>query len=376
MSSATPIKFGTDGWRAVIGDDFTYENLRRVADAAGRVIASENPGGTVYVGYDCRFQAGTFAGVAAEVIAAHGLVVKGSDCYCPTPALCFAVSRDDAAVAGVMLTASHNPAQYLGFKLRMSDGGASPVAFTDKVEAALTDEAPAGRGAYETVDIMTAYLDDLRGMVDAEAIHAAGLKVAVDPLHGAGRVYLAGVLREMGVEVTEIHGDDNYMTIKLRSLNGHFAPLNGPVRAIPDDLQVTADFTTKILFFTVGFAKLAGDVTVIHSDRERGWFIRFTREPDWRLPAAVSFMIHSPLKRPFEGSGSTFRLVLRENPGAPTIIDRHTTTVVEESTILRFIGRLGATAMGDFVGNSESEENRFSAEVFYALRNDIRALLP
>jgi len=203
------IKFGTDGWRAVIADDFTYDNLRRVADAAGRVIAAANPGGTVYIGYDCRFQAGSFAAAAAEVLSAHGLAAKVSDRYCPTPALCFAVSRDAAAAAGVMLTASHNPAPYLGFKLRMSDGGASPVTFTDQVEAALLPEPPTARGSYATIDLMTPYLDDLRGMVDAAAIRAAGLRVAVDPLHGAGRGYLADMLKGFGVDVTEIHGDDN-----------------------------------------------------------------------------------------------------------------------------------------------------------------------
>jgi phosphomannomutase len=209
MSAPAPITFGTDGWRAVIADDFTYENLRRVADAAGRVIAAANPGGTVLVGYDCRFQASSFAAVAAEVLAAHGLAVKVSDRYCPTPALCWNVAHDAAAVAGVMLTASHNPAPYLGFKLRMSDGGASPVTFTDTVEAALLPEAPTGRGAFETVDLITPYLDALRGMVDADVIRAAGLKVAVDPLFGAGRVYLAGLLRDMGVDVVEVHGEDN-----------------------------------------------------------------------------------------------------------------------------------------------------------------------
>ena len=159
-------------------------------------------------------------------------------------------------------------------------------------------------------------------------------------------------------------------------MNGHFAPLNGPVRPIPSELQLYSDFTTRILFFTVGFRRLISDVTVIHSDRERGWFLRFTREPDWRLPSAVSFMIHTPLRRPFEGSGATFSLALRENPGGQTIITRHSTTVVQESAILRFLGKLGSTAMGDFVGKSETEENRFSAEVFTALRSDIRSLLP
>ena len=188
--------------------------------------------------------------------------------------------------------------------------------------------------------------------------------------------YRAVVTDKRGGRWVEVSGADNYMTLRVRSMNGHFAPLNGPVRPMPNDLQLTSDFTTKILFFTVGYRQLIGDVTVINSDRERGWFMRFTHEPDWRLPSAVSVMIHTPLRRPFEGHGATFRLVLRDNPGGQSILARHTTTVVQESAILRFLGRLGSTAMGDFVGKSEVQENRFSAEVFNALRLDVRALLP
>ncbi len=209
MDSSIPIHFGTDGWRALIGDDFTFFALRRVADASGRVISADHPGGLVIIGYDTRFQAGTFAAAAAEVLASHGLRVKVSDRYCPTPALCWNVARDEEAVAGIMLTASHNPAPYLGFKLRMEDGGASPVSFTDRVESELRDEAPTGRGAFESADLMGPYLADLATLVDADAIRAAGLKVAVDPLFGAGRGYLAGVLRDLGVEVKELHGEDN-----------------------------------------------------------------------------------------------------------------------------------------------------------------------
>lgn len=174
----------------------------------------------------------------------------------------------------------------------------------------------------------------------------------------------------------ELNGDDNYMTMKLRSLNGHFAPLNGPVRPIPNDLQLTTDFTTKILLFTVGYRALIADVSVVDNNDDRGWHLKFTREPDWRLPSVVSVMIHTPLRRPFEGSGAMLRLVLHGNPGSQTIIARRSNTVVQESAILRFLGRLGSTAMGDFVGKSEAEENRFSAEVFNALRLDIRSLLP
>lgn len=208
MPSTHGIKFGTDGWRAVIADGFTYENLRRVADAAGRVFAEDHPGGTIVVGYDTRFEAGSFAAAAAEVLAGHGLKVRVSDRPLPTPALCWSVAHSDAA-GGVMLTASHNPAKYLGFKLRMEDGGASPVAFTDRVEAALRDETPQKRGSFETVDLVGPYLEALRSFVDADAIRAAGLRVVVDPLYGAGQGYLADTLRSLGVEVVEIHGERN-----------------------------------------------------------------------------------------------------------------------------------------------------------------------
>lgn len=213
--SAAPasIRFGTDGWRAVIGDDFTYANLRRVADAAGRVFAAEHPGGLVIVGHDTRFEAGSFAKAAAEVLAAHGLRVKLTDRYLPTPALCWSVAHDEHAIGGVMLTASHNPAPYLGFKLRMQDGGASPVEFTDRVEAALLPEPPArdagAAAGVEIVDLVSPYLDALRGMVDANVIAEAELRVVVDPLYGAGQAYLAELLRSFGVEVVELHGVRN-----------------------------------------------------------------------------------------------------------------------------------------------------------------------
>jgi len=209
MGTADPIRFGTDGWRAVIGDDFTYSNLRRVADATGRVFASRNPGGTVIVGYDTRFQGPAFAAAAAEVLAAHGLKVLLSDSYCPTPALCWSVSRNADAVGGIMLTASHNPAPYSGFKVRMEDGGASPASFTDLIESELRDESPVVRGTYTVVDLIGPYLAAVRGFVDADAIRGASLKVAVDPLYGAGRAYLAGLLRSVGVDVTEIHGGED-----------------------------------------------------------------------------------------------------------------------------------------------------------------------
>ena len=187
--------------------------------------------------------------------------------------------------------------------------------------------------------------------------------------------YKSVILDKRGVRWIELAGAKNFMTLKLRSIDGHFAPLSGPLRPIPDDLVMDSEFTTKILIFHVGFRKLISDVTVIHGDHERGWFVHFTKEPDWKLPPAVATLIKTPLRRPFEKDGIMFRLALRDAPGQQSIIGRRTSATVQESAILRFLNRLSGTAMGDFVGKAETEENRFSAEVFAAMRADARALI-
>lgn len=207
-----PIKFGTDGWRAVIGADFTYETLGRVAQAAGTLWAEEHPGGTIIVGYDTRFQAGAFARHAAEIIAGCGLRVILSDNYIPTPGLCWSVAQDDTAIGGVMLTASHNPSEYLGFKVRMADGGASPVEFTNRIEAVLPARATVTPGSVEVVDLVNPYLGNLIDSVDAEEIAQSvggSMTVVIDPLFGAGQRYLSAIIRQLGIEVREIHGETN-----------------------------------------------------------------------------------------------------------------------------------------------------------------------
>ena len=188
------IHFGTDGWRAIIGEDFTPD-----ADAPGTLI----------VGHDCRQDAHAYAELAAQVAAGEGFNVLLTEDYCPTPTLCWSVAHNDDAVGGIMLTSSHNPAEYLGVKLRMADGGASPAEFTDRVEAVLPPEPTDILGPFQTADLMTDYLAALRELVDVEAIRGANLRVVCDPLYGAGRHYLAGLLRDMGVEVVEIHNAED-----------------------------------------------------------------------------------------------------------------------------------------------------------------------
>ena len=174
--------------------------------AAGR---DADAPGTLIVGHDCRQDAHAYAELAAQVAAGEGFNVLLTEDYCPTPTLCWSVAHNDDAVGGIMLTSSHNPAEYLGVKLRMADGGASPAEFTDRVEAVLPPEPTDILGPFQTADLMTDYLAALRELVDVEAIRGANLRVVCDPLYGAGRHYLADLLRDMGVEVVEIHNAED-----------------------------------------------------------------------------------------------------------------------------------------------------------------------
>lgn len=203
------IHFGTDGWRARLDGDFTEENLVRIADAVGTVWSRTAPGAIVYVGYDTRPGAEDFACLAARVLASHGLMAKVSDRYCPTPALSLAVANDVRACGGLSVTGSHNPPDYLGVKLRTAGGGTMPDDVVEEVEAAMSATATDHRGAFERCDIVTPYVDHLCSMVDAEAIAAAHLRVVYDPLYGAARGYVPQALGMLGIEVVEIHGEDD-----------------------------------------------------------------------------------------------------------------------------------------------------------------------
>ena len=234
-------------------------------------------------------------------------------------------------------------------------------------------------------------LDSLRTTSDADGATTITLGVRLNPdklrptmpafaayldKYATESRYHTVVTDKRGVKWIELSGARNFMTLRLRSIDGRFAPFSGPIRPIPSELVMTSDFVTKILIFHVGFRRLVGDVTVLKSPHERGWFIQFTKEPDWRLPPTVGYLIKTPLRRPFRGAGAMFRLAIADTPGAQSIIGRRTSATVQESAILRFINRLSGTAMGDFVGKAEVEENRFAAEVFNAMRMDARGLLP
>ncbi|NLE76438.1 MAG: phosphoglucomutase/phosphomannomutase family protein [Chloroflexi bacterium] len=217
------IKFGTDGWRAVISDEFTFGNLRLVAQAVADYLHATASASQIaaVVGFDTRFLSDRYAREAAAVLAGNGIRVYLSRSDAPTPAISFAVPALGAQ-GGVMITASHNPPRYNGFKLKADYGGAAGPQQNLQVEAFLEEGLRRGReprradvgraereGLIERFDPMPAYIAHLRRLVGVEGLAGSGLRVVVDPMYGSGRGYLANLLRQAGLEVLEIHGEMN-----------------------------------------------------------------------------------------------------------------------------------------------------------------------
>src|SRR6202040_668172 len=185
----TPIKFATDGWRGIIADDFTFENVRRVAGAiTGYILKHEDPSRGVVVGYDTRFLSDRAARAVAEVIAAAGIPVLLANDYVPPPAVSYNVKKLRAA-AGVMVTSSHNPWNWNGVKFKAKFGGSATPAIMKVIEDELSAEAmPSGRAAgTEEVDLKPAYVEAITQFADLDLTRRANFKFAVDSMYGSGR---------------------------------------------------------------------------------------------------------------------------------------------------------------------------------------------
>ena len=208
---AQEIKFGTDGWRGIIADDFTFENVRRVAGAiASYVLKYEEAQRGVFVGYDARFASPKAAQIVAEVIAAAGIPVKLANDYTPTPAVSYAVKHQGAA-GGVMVTSSHNPWNWNGVKFKAKFGGSATPAIMKKIEEELAAGAmPKGsKAAIEEVDLKKGYLAGVCRFADMDLIAKTKFKFAVDAMYGSGRGVLAGIFAERGVQCVAIRQELN-----------------------------------------------------------------------------------------------------------------------------------------------------------------------
>jgi phosphomannomutase len=214
--SMAQIKFGTDGWRAVIAEDFTFHNLDRVAQATADYWKSNPVDGarkTIIVGYDRRFLSDQFARRAAEVFAGNEFQVLLSDCPAPTPAISFAV-KERRATGGVMITASHNPPIFNGYKLKAHYGGSAESSLCQAVEkfidlnpvrAALASQPPSS-GGIEMLDFRPAYYKAIKKLVDFKLIARSKLRFAHDALFGVGAGCFDDLLRGTTCRVTTLNG--------------------------------------------------------------------------------------------------------------------------------------------------------------------------
>jgi phosphomannomutase len=205
------IKFGTDGWRGIIADDFTFDNVRRVAGAiASYVLKHEDAKRGVIIGYDARFASPQAARVVADVIAAAGIPVRLANDYTPTPAVSYAVKHQRAA-GGVMVTSSHNPWNWNGVKFKGNFGGSATPAIMKKIEEELAaDAAPTGsKAAVQEVDLKKDYVAAVCAFADMDLIARTKFKFAVDAMYGSGRGVVPGILADRGVQHVAIRQELN-----------------------------------------------------------------------------------------------------------------------------------------------------------------------
>ena len=228
------IKFGTDGWRGIIADDFTFDNVRRVAGAiAAYVLKYEDSQRGVIVGYDTRFGSPRFARLVAEVIANAGIPVKLANDYSPTPAVSLAVKQQGAA-GGVMVTSSHNPWNWNGVKFKGKFGGSATPAIMKKVEDELARAASCVTRAatIEDVDFKQAHIEAMCKFADLDLIAKANFKFAVDSMYGSGRGVLARIFSDRGIPHVAIRQEINplFPGINPEPIEPHIALLRETVK--------------------------------------------------------------------------------------------------------------------------------------------------
>lgn len=183
------------------------------------------------------------------------------------------------------------------------------------------------------------------------------------------------VLRDVrNVRWMDVRATNRVLTLKMRVLNGGLVPLDGAARAMPDTLRLSMDASTKYSLFTIGFKGMQGNVVFLRSPTEHGWALRFDHAPDWQLPLGAAAMLRSPLRRPFEQGGIVGKVSFRTGAGGQTYITRDFRVAVQESAVTRFLGGLSGSAFSEFDGPAEREENRFNAELFQGMRDDLRGL--
>lgn len=201
MQGNNEIKFGTDGWRGIIGDNYTFKNLKIVSQAVADYLGK---GKKVAVGFDTRFMSEHFAKASAIVLCSNNIEVLLSDRPIPTPALSLAVKSRKLDL-GIMITASHNPAEYNGFKIKESTGGAAGLEVTREIERLLRKNPVREAGGLSTKikkqDLTDGYIKFIRSYIDFKKIRTKKFKVLVDAMFGSGDSFIAQILEGTSIKL-------------------------------------------------------------------------------------------------------------------------------------------------------------------------------
>jgi phosphomannomutase len=283
-----PIKFGTDGWRAIIADGFTFENVRHAAQATAAYFNTvQGKERTVFIGYDGRFASARFARVSAEVFAGNGFRVLLMDRAYPTPYISFEVLRQQCC-GGIVITASHNPAEFNGFKVKAHFGGSATPSITEEIEKHLGRlpirtsldgvDGPAGDKGIEVVSPEPFYFDHLRSLVDWDRIAKSQLKVVVDSMHGSGGRILETLLRDTSCTVETIRGnlDPLFAGINPEPMMPQLEPLAARVLETGSHVGLATDGDADRLGVVNETGQFMNTLQILpllllHAHRSKGW---------------------------------------------------------------------------------------------------------
>ena len=244
------IKFGTDGWRGVIADDFTFANVRTAAEAIAAYVhaqlgsANEDPAKGLCIGYDTRFGSKAFAHACAEAVAATGIPIALADDITPTPALSYGV-RERGAAGGIMITSSHNPAQWNGVKYKAWYGGSGKPSIIAAIETYLGKPVarPAQPAPITEIDFLPPYLQAIESFADLDLISHSGMKFAIDSMYGAGGTLISDIFTRIGVDHVQIRGnvDPVFPGINPEPIEPHIRALGEAVVANKCDAGLCTD---------------------------------------------------------------------------------------------------------------------------------------
>ncbi|MFC1904724.1 phosphoglucomutase/phosphomannomutase family protein [Chloroflexota bacterium] len=252
---SNPIKFGTDGWRGIIAQDFTFDNVRACAQGVADYLKQAKLASRgLVIGYDTRFASEDFAAAAAEVVAGNGIKVFLCPRATPTPAISFAVVKQKAGGA-IIITASHNTAIWNGFKYKTEDGASAPTEVITELENNIANTLAIGKiaqmplakalaqGSVEYLDLAPIYFNQLTSLIDLNELRRARLKIVIDSMYGAGAGYFKTLLGGGAIEMVEINNERNplFPGIQPEPIAANLTRLSAMVKEQKADVGLATD---------------------------------------------------------------------------------------------------------------------------------------